>query len=119
MVSRCAHDDPRGSVGDPADDLTALTVNYLFFALLSPGAWADGFKPLWDCFWSEYSSARSDAELSRVVAPFFTWRALVLACPRWYPEVSAETRERLFGFVERLLAGEPFRPGLADELFAH
>ncbi|HEV8244505.1 MAG TPA: phosphotransferase [Polyangiaceae bacterium] len=112
-------DASRGSAGDPADDVTALTINYLFFALESPAAWQDGFRPLWQRFWDVYLQSASDAELATVLAPFFCWRALVLACPRWYPDASAVTRDRLLSFAERLLAGEPFRPRQADELFAH
>ncbi len=111
-------DASRGSAGDPADDVTALSINYLFFALSSPGSWEQAFRPLWQRFWDVYLERSRDQELVSVVAPYFAWRALVVACPRWYPDASAELRDRLFSFVERLLAGEPFRPALADALFA-
>lgn len=110
-------DASRGCAGDPADDVTALTVNYLFFGLESPGAWERGFSLLWQRFWSAYMAGRGDAELASVVAPFFAWRSLVVACPRWYPDARPETRDRLLSFVERLLDGEPFAPELGEELF--
>jgi hypothetical protein len=111
-------DASRGSQGDPADDVTALTINYLFFALEHEGAWQAGFRPLWQRFFQRYLGATRDEELGSIVAPFFAWRALVLACPTWYPKLRVETRERLLGFVESLLEGRIFAPELADELFA-
>lgn len=108
-------DASRGSAGDPADDVTALAVNYLFFGLEHPGAWERGFGVLWQRFFQRYAELGLDAELASVVPPFFAWRALVLACPRWYPDARPETRDRLLGFAERLLEGEPFRPELAKE----
>ena len=110
-------DTSRGSQGDPADDVTALTVNYLFFALEHEGSWKAGFRPLWQRFFERYLDVTRDEELGSVVAPFFAWRALVLACPTWYPTLRVETRERLLGFVESLLGGKTFAPELADELF--
>ncbi len=110
-------DASRGSQGDPADDVTALTVNYLFFALEHEGSWQEGFRPLWQRFFERYLAATRDGELGAVIAPFFAWRALVLACPTWYPKLRLETRERLLGFVESLLEGRRFTPELADELF--
>ena len=111
-------DASRGCAGDPADDLAALTVNYLFFGLEHEGTWREGFGPLWYRLWQTYSAERADDELGRVIAPFFAWRSLVVACPRWYPDARVETRDRLLSFSERLLsAGEPFHPELAEELF--
>jgi streptomycin 6-kinase len=110
-------DTSRGSAGDPADDLAALTVNYLFFALENDGSWREGFGPLWYRLWSTYSAERADDQLDRVIAPFFAWRSLVVACPRWYPDARVRTRERLLTFSERLLGGEVFRPELAEEIF--
>jgi hypothetical protein len=111
-------DTSRGSAGDPADDLAALSVNYLFFGLEHEGSWRHGFGPLWYRLWQRYGEARADAELASVIAPFFAWRCLVVACPRWYPDAQVRTRERLLGFAERLLGGVRFAPDLAEELFA-
>jgi len=110
-------DTSRGSAGDPADDLAALTINYLFFGLENEGSWQGGFAPLWYRLWKSYTAARPDEELGRVIAPFFAWRSLVVCCPRWYPDARVRTRERLLAFSERLLGGEVFRPELAEEIF--
>ena len=45
------------------------------------------------------------------LAPFFAWRALVLASPKWYPQLAGHDRERILAFAERALAAPRFDPG--------
>ncbi|MCC6751112.1 MAG: aminoglycoside phosphotransferase family protein [Deltaproteobacteria bacterium] len=110
-------DASRGVAGEPADDLTCLSINYLFFALLARGEVSGAGVELFRLFWSSYLELAQDREVLAVVAPYFAWRALVLACPLWYPEVSPASRQRVLRFAERLLAGEPFDPACPEALF--
>lgn len=103
-------DASRGGVGEPADDLTCLSINYLFFSLVAKGRFDGALRELWDVFWAEYLDSTLDDEILEVVAPFFTWRALVLACPAWYPSVDDRVRDRMLRFAEDLLSGAPFKP---------
>ncbi|MBK9515999.1 MAG: aminoglycoside phosphotransferase family protein [Anaeromyxobacter sp.] len=109
-------DASRGAAGDPADDVTALSVNYLFFALQAPGRWRRGFAPLWTAFWETYLSHAGEAVLE-AAPPFLAWRALVLCCPRFYPDLPATTREALLAWAGRVAARDRFDPALAAELF--
>ncbi|HET7539181.1 MAG TPA: phosphotransferase [Polyangiaceae bacterium] len=111
-------DASRGSAGDAADDVTAMAVNYLFFALDKPSSWSAAFKPLWQRFWTEYVQQSRDSALFEVVAPFLAWRCLVLANPVWYPHVPAAARAKLLRFVVRSLRATTFDPDSANELFA-
>ena len=43
-------DASRGCVGDPADDVTCLAINYVFFAIERPEAWQRAFRALWQRF---------------------------------------------------------------------
>ena len=52
------------------------------------------------------------------VAPFFAWRALVLASPIWYPHITPADRERILAFAERALAAERFDPAWGAEAMA-
>jgi len=110
-------DASRGGLGDPADDVVALTINYPFFALDRPGAWK-GLGALWRRAWSRYLTGSGDGQLLEVVAPFLAWRALVLACPRFYPGLSPGGRDALLGLAERALDSKAFDPAWAEELFA-
>jgi hypothetical protein len=103
-------DASRGAMGDAADDLAALTINYVFGAVLSPGAWRAGIGPLWRAFWADYLAGSGDGEVLEVIAPFFAWRALVVASPVWYPGLTVEQRKALLGFAEHVMAGSAFDP---------
>jgi hypothetical protein len=110
-------DASRGSLGDPADDVTCMAINYPFFSLGHPGAWRGAFRPLWSSFWQRYAEGSGDSDLATVVAPFLAWRGLVLASPVWYPELVESDRDRILGFVEATLRAPRFTPALADEFF--
>jgi hypothetical protein len=110
-------DASRGGQGDPADDVTALAVNYVFFALESQGSWRRGFRPLWRRFWERYLGAAGD-EVVGSAAPFLAWRALVLGCPRFYPDLPPGARDALLSIAERALAAPAFEPGMVEGLFA-
>jgi aminoglycoside phosphotransferase (APT) family kinase protein len=110
-------DASRGCQGDPADDVTALSVNYVLFALRSPGAWRRGLGPLWWRFWERYLDA-TGADVLASAPPFLAWRALVLGCPRFYPDLSPWARDALLGLAERALGAATFDPSTAEDLFA-
>lgn len=110
-------DASRGGRGDAADDLTAMAINFVLFAIDAPAAWRRGLGPLWREFWGTYARERADASLLACVPPFLAWRALVVCNPRFYPELSAEGRATLLGLVEGALDAKHFNPAWADELF--
>ncbi len=108
----------RGCAGDPADDVTALAINYVFFALdRRRAAWDEGLGPLWRTFWATYLDETGDQALLEVAAPFLAWRALVLASPRFYPGLAARDRDTLLSFAEDALARDAFDPSAAEALF--
>ncbi|MBK6514276.1 MAG: phosphotransferase [Polyangiaceae bacterium] len=88
-------DASRGSAGDPADDLAAMSINLLFGGMRRPAAWPRGFRLLWDTFFGAYLDATGDHSALEHLPPFFAWRALVLASPVWYPTVPEHVREAL------------------------
>jgi hypothetical protein len=110
-------DASRGGCGDPADDVTALAINYLLFAIDSPGAWSDGLGALWRHLWQRYLAVRTDPDLLSVAAPFLMWRALVVANPKFYPRLTAAGRKKLLGFASEALEQRMLEPSRAEELF--
>ena len=109
-------DTSRGCAGDPADDVACLTINYLFFALDERGRFDGALREAWDVFFHTYLSATGDDVLLEVVAPFFAWRALVLASPAWYPDVAPDVRDTILLFAENLLEDRTFTPEQVDAL---
>lgn len=107
-------DTSRGSEGDPADDVAALTINYLFFGLRHRDRWEYGLGLLWQRFFETYV-AQAELGVLDTIAPFYAWRGLVIACPLWYPATHAEDRDRILSFVERALAAPRFDLGWGPE----
>jgi hypothetical protein len=103
-------DRSRGEWGEPADDVTCLTMNYVFFSLQRSGRLDGNFESLFRKFWERYLEKSGDIEMLQVAAPFFAFRGLVMAHPIWYPNLSADVRGKLFNFIERVLADEIFNP---------
>ncbi len=110
-------DASRGCLGEPADDVTCLSINYVFFALEHPGSWEGKFSELWRRLWERYLGATSDHEILEVAPPYLAWRALVLTNPLWYPNARRETREALLGLVEISLRKGRFDFEAAEGLF--
>jgi hypothetical protein len=110
-------DASRGGCGDPADDVTALAINFVVFALDAPGAWRHGLGVLWRHLWHCYRVERDDADLLAVAPPFLAWRALVVANPAFYPKMSPAARDKLLGFAADVLDEHALDPASAEELF--
>ena len=103
-------DRSRGEYGDPADDLTSLTLNYLFFSLQHSGRLEGPLEKLFLRFWNRYLEKSGDREILSVVAPFFAFRGLVIASPLWYPTLSDTVRRSILAFVLAVLDTESFDP---------
>jgi tRNA A-37 threonylcarbamoyl transferase component Bud32 len=103
-------DRSRGEWGDPADDTTCLSINYLFSSLLRSGRLAAPFESLYRMFWERYLKRTGDSEMLEVAAPFLAWRGLVIASPIWYPSLPGDVRKTIFTFIQNVLASERFDP---------
>jgi aminoglycoside phosphotransferase (APT) family kinase protein len=103
-------DRSRGEWGEPADDVTSLTMNYLFFSLQRSGRLDGNFESLFLRFWERYLAKSGDSEMLQVVAPFFAFRGLVMAHPVWYPNLPVGVREKIFNFMRAVLDCAAFDP---------
>jgi len=109
-------DRSRGPWGEPADDVTALTINYIFFSIKNhgdvSGAYLEGLK----LFFEEYIGLSGDTEIYKVLAPFFAFRGVVVANPVFYPEVTTQQRRLILNFVNNALDSEKFVPERVNDL---
>ena len=101
-------DRSRGPWGDPADDITALAINYIFFSIRNYGTVKGAYLEGLDLFFEEYLKASGDEELFEVLAPFFAFRGAVVANPVFYPDLSTDIRNRIFNFVRNVLSADRF-----------
>lgn len=110
-------DRSRGEWGEAADDLTALSINYIFYSLTIFGDFTNGYKKLFELFFENYLNKIKDFELLEVVAPFYAFRAIVVANPIFYPDQwfknrgctnIQHVRRKLINFAKNTLSAEEF-----------
>ena len=101
-------DRSRGEWGDAADDVSTMTCNYILYGLYDKPEIAGPFEKMYLTFFEEYLSHTNDNEMLEVIAPFYVFRALVIASPKWYPNHPEEVRAGLFRFMENILKDEKF-----------
>jgi hypothetical protein len=102
-------DRSRGPWGEPADDVTALTINYIFFSIKYHGDVRGAFLEGLNLFFEEYIKESGDSGITAVTAPFFAFRGAVVANPVFYPDLRTEQRNRIFRFVHNVLEDDRFR----------
>jgi thiamine kinase-like enzyme len=110
-------DRSRGEWGEPADDIAALTINYLFYSLQKYGELSGIFDKLFKLFWENYLKKTQDSEVLEVVQPFYVWRCLVVASPIWYPNLSVDVRVKLLNFAQNMLQHDRFNIMDVNSLF--
>ncbi|MBH0199594.1 MAG: phosphotransferase [Nitrospira sp.] len=108
-------DRSRGEWGEPADDVTAMTINYLLCSLIRWGKLRGPFEVLFRLFWDTYIEASGDKGVTGTAAPFFAFRGLVVASPVWYPNLTIDVRRSLFRFIENVLDVPRFDPDRVNE----
>jgi len=111
-------DRSRGEWGEAADDLAAMSINYVFFSLRShhdsDGPYATLFRKFFDTWLEEMG----DEDALRVIAPYFVWRALVVGSPVWYPKLAGDVRTRLFEIVAHVMQRDRLDLDDLDALFS-
>jgi hypothetical protein len=105
-----ALDRSRGSMGEPADDIAGLTINYLFWGLLKNKEFVRPFKELWETFYDTYLGNTGDEEVLSVIPPYLTWRAIIVASPVWYPHYEIDIRKKLLNFANNILYEKALDP---------
>lgn len=110
-------DRSRGEWGEAADDLAAMSINYVFFSLRAHHD-ADGpFAQLFRRFFDTWLDEMGDEDALRVIAPYFVWRALVVGSPVWYPKLAGDVRMRLFEIVAHVMQRDRLDLDDLDALF--
>lgn len=101
-------DRSRGPWGEPADDVTALTINYIFFSIRYHGDVRGAFLEGLRFFFDEYLAATGDEDILGVLAPFYAFRGVVIANPVFYPHINPDIRRQIFAFIKNTLSIETF-----------
>lgn len=112
-------DRSRGPWGEPADDVTALTINYIFFSVKYHETVKDAYLEGLNLFYNDYVKQSGDDEIYSVVQLFYAFRGIVVGNPVFYPEVSPRQRSMIFRFVNNVLDSERFDPARVNDYFTH
>ncbi len=108
-------DRSRGEWGEPADDVTALTGNYLFASLQAHGRLQGRWRRSSGHLGTVHRQDRGRGGLD-AAAPFFAFRCLVMASPVWYPSHRRERRRKLFSVTIAALHAPRFEPARVNEM---
>jgi hypothetical protein len=111
-------DRSRGEWGEPADDVTSMSMNYLFLSLCRWRRLQGPFEVLFRLFWDTYLDQSGDKDITATAAPFFAFRGLVIASPVWYPKLPMDVRRGLFRFMQNVLDVSRFEPARVNEYCA-
>jgi aminoglycoside phosphotransferase family enzyme len=96
--------------GDPADDITTLAINYIWYSLMQRGDFSGPFAELFNIFWNNYLKKTKDDGVSEIVGLFFAFRGVVVAHSIFYKEQSNSVRRKIFNFVKGVLRDKQFHP---------
>lgn len=110
--------------GDPADDTTCLTMNFINYSVMSYGDFRDPFKKLTEIFFDEYFKHKKDDEMFEVSPLFYAFRAIVCIHPVFYSkewmrshgfseeriEKSDESKKKIINFMRNVLDEDEFDP---------
>jgi aminoglycoside phosphotransferase (APT) family kinase protein len=103
-------DRSRGPWGEPADDVTALTINYIFFSIKHYGTMKGPYLEGLKLFFDDYVRQTGDIEIYSIVQLFYAFRGVVVANPVFYPEITKQQRGLIFRFIHNILDSEGFDP---------
>jgi hypothetical protein len=103
-------DRSRGSWGEAADDVSCLGMNYIHYAVKATGTFEGPFADLFRIFLDAYLKKTRDEGFFEVSQPFFAFRVLVVANPKFYPDDTTETKKKLIDFGRSVLEAARFEP---------
>lgn len=101
-------DRSRGSWGEAADDVSCLGTNYIHYAIKETGTFKGAFADLFREFLNSYLENTKDSDIFHVIQPFFAFRILVIANPKFYPDDRNETKKKLLNFGNSVLETKQF-----------
>jgi len=111
-------DRSRGPWGEAADDVTALTVNYIFYSIMYFNRVKGAFLEALTLFYDSYIGATGDETILSVVAPFYAFRGAVVAHPVFYPRLTLEQRLSILRLVKNILTSGRFEPESVNDYLA-
>jgi aminoglycoside phosphotransferase family enzyme len=108
-------DASRELFGDPADDVTTMAINYIWFAVMQSGSFDGPFAELFNVYWENYFNKTKDQTIDQTAGVYFAFRGVVTSHPVFYSKQSDETRKKMIRFIDNVLDDGPFNPKKINE----
>ena len=103
-------DASREAYGDPADDVTTMAINYIWFAVMQTGKFDGPFAKLFNAYWNNYFRKTKSRHILKTAGIYFVFRGVVVAHPVFYHLQSDSVRKKMLKFVENVLSAKAFDP---------
>jgi aminoglycoside phosphotransferase family enzyme len=103
-------DASREVYGDPADDVTTMAINYIWFAVMQCGKFDGPFAKLFNAYWNNYFRKTKDRHILKTAGIYFAFRGVVVSHPVFYSLQSDSVRKKMLRFVENVLGAKAFDP---------
>lgn len=103
LLDRC-----RGSWGEAADDLSYLILNFIFYSLISEGAFRGPFAELFRRIYDRYLNLSWDNDVLEAVPLFMASRVPMMVNPKYFPNVDDPTRKKLIRLAKNVLDEDKF-----------
>ena len=94
--------------GEPAEDVAAMTMNYIFHSLKAFEEMNGPYGRLFILFWKNYLDKTGDDEILKVIQPFYAWRSLAMASPLRNPHLTSAVRKKILRFGRKVLDAKDF-----------
>jgi thiamine kinase-like enzyme len=101
-------DRSRGEWGEAADDVSCLSINYIFWSLMTSKYFKEPFRLLFETFIKRYIELTKDDAIFKIIQPFYAFRSLVIAHPFFYPNITVDCRRQIFNFMNSILDTDEF-----------
>lgn len=108
-------DASRELYGDPADDVTTMAMNYIWFAVMQAGDFSGPFAELFNSYWDNYFKKTRDSNIMKTAGIYFAFRGVVVAHPVFYGAQSDNVRRKIMAFVGNVLSEDAFDPSRINE----
>jgi len=108
-------DASREMYGDPADDVTTMALNYIWFAVMQRGKFDGSFSELFKVYWDNYFSRTKDKLVPRTAALYFAFRCVVVVHPVFYKDQNNNVRKKMIRFASNVLSDDHFKPSKIND----
>ncbi|MFS8131021.1 MAG: phosphotransferase [Candidatus Dojkabacteria bacterium] len=101
-------DSARAMWGEPADDLTSMLANFIYFGLKNDGSLKGSYLEAYNLMLNKYIELTQDKDISKHAQLYLPVRLLILAHPDFFSSDTLELKNMLINFAKKILNDSHF-----------